>query len=207
MATELFLEIERWFGIRLAMSEIMEHPTVAKLAALLGRQSQTEANRCLLHLQVKGGGTPLFAPRPTASLRQSSRPCTARRSRIAAAGSHNSSMGRRPPPSSFWRFFRTTSANHRGGRRAPTTCGSNRRRDRGAHASSCPCAGNGHCGVAMDIGMFSRNKQPPSTMRLDADAKFGKQGQRNWSVGLIKCPCRYLVLRYGPQPEQGPLRR
>ena len=60
MATEVFLEIERWFGIRLATSEIMEHPTVAKLAALLGRQSQTEANRCLLHLQVKGSGTPLF---------------------------------------------------------------------------------------------------------------------------------------------------
>ena len=59
-ATELFLEIERWFGIRMATSEILEHPTVAKLATLLASRSQTEVNRCLLHLQPEGVGPPLF---------------------------------------------------------------------------------------------------------------------------------------------------
>lgn len=59
-ATEIFLELERWFGIRLAMSEILEHPTVAKLAKLLTSQSQADANRCLLHLQSEGVGPPLF---------------------------------------------------------------------------------------------------------------------------------------------------
>jgi thioesterase domain-containing protein/acyl carrier protein len=60
MATELFLEIERWFGIRLADSEIMEHSTVAKLAVLLSSQSRSQTYRCLLTLQSEDIGPPLF---------------------------------------------------------------------------------------------------------------------------------------------------
>ncbi len=59
-ATEVFLELERWFGIRLAMSEILEHPTVAKLAAFLNSAPRAQENRCLLNLQTEGVGPPLF---------------------------------------------------------------------------------------------------------------------------------------------------
>lgn len=60
MATNLFLEIEQAFGLHLATSEILEHPTVAKLAALLASRPQGEAYRCLLPLQPEGAGPPLY---------------------------------------------------------------------------------------------------------------------------------------------------
>lgn len=60
MATNLFLEIEQSFGLRLATSEILEHPTVAKLAVLLAGQQPSEAYRCLLPLQSEGAGPPIF---------------------------------------------------------------------------------------------------------------------------------------------------
>ncbi len=60
MATELFLELERWYGVRLATSDILVHSNLAKLAALLGRESRPEANRCLIPLQPEGAGPPLF---------------------------------------------------------------------------------------------------------------------------------------------------
>src|SRR5262249_7059606 len=59
-ATELFLELERSFDVRLATSEILEHSTVAKLAALLASQSRRAEYRCLLPLQADGVGSPPF---------------------------------------------------------------------------------------------------------------------------------------------------
>jgi thioesterase domain-containing protein/acyl carrier protein len=60
MATELFLELERWYGVRLATSDILIHSTVAKIAAILGRESRPETNRCLIPLQPEGAEPPLF---------------------------------------------------------------------------------------------------------------------------------------------------
>lgn len=60
MATCLFLEIEQAFGVRLPTSEILEHPTVAKLAALLANHSRGTEYRCLLPLQSEGIDPPLF---------------------------------------------------------------------------------------------------------------------------------------------------
>ncbi len=59
-ATELFLELERWFAVRLSTSEILEHSTVARLAALLGSGAQRQSDRCLIPLQPDGVGAPLF---------------------------------------------------------------------------------------------------------------------------------------------------
>ena len=60
MAAELFVELERNFGVRLATSDVLEHPSVAKLAALLGGETQIYANRCLIPLQTEGASPPLF---------------------------------------------------------------------------------------------------------------------------------------------------
>jgi thioesterase domain-containing protein/acyl carrier protein len=60
MATNLFLEIEQAFGVQLPTSEVLEHPTVEKLAALLARHTKGEEYRCLLALQAEGIGPPLF---------------------------------------------------------------------------------------------------------------------------------------------------
>lgn len=60
MATELFIELERRFGVRLATSDILEYPSVAKLAALLGGETQNYADRCLIPLQTEGASPPLF---------------------------------------------------------------------------------------------------------------------------------------------------
>jgi thioesterase domain-containing protein/acyl carrier protein len=59
---ELFLEIERWIGVRLAQSTILEHSTVADLVALLNGEVQTYAKRCLMPLQKEGASPPLFLP-------------------------------------------------------------------------------------------------------------------------------------------------
>ncbi|MCZ7658966.1 MAG: alpha/beta fold hydrolase [Xanthobacteraceae bacterium] len=56
-AVDLFVRIETAFGVALAPSTIIEHPTVARLAPLLAPGA---AARCLVPLQSEGAAPPLF---------------------------------------------------------------------------------------------------------------------------------------------------
>src|SRR5436190_18818241 len=51
---ELFLEIERWIGVRLAQSTTLDHCTVAALAALLHGDAQPYTNRSLTPFLLVG---------------------------------------------------------------------------------------------------------------------------------------------------------
>ncbi len=59
-AVELFLTIEREFGISLSPSTIIYRPTVAKLAALLAENAPIDTDRGLVTLQSDGAEPPLF---------------------------------------------------------------------------------------------------------------------------------------------------
>jgi len=60
MATELFTQLDHWFGVRLAPDTILDHPTVASLGALLAGEAKVYAGRCLVPLQAGGAAPPLF---------------------------------------------------------------------------------------------------------------------------------------------------
>lgn len=59
-AIELFTRLEGAFGVRLSPSTIIDHPTVARLAALLEGDVQPYSARCLIPLQAEGKDPPLF---------------------------------------------------------------------------------------------------------------------------------------------------
>jgi thioesterase domain-containing protein/acyl carrier protein len=59
-AIELFLRVEREFGVVLPTSTIIDHPTVAKLAILLAGNVRVYAKRVLVLLQSEGAEPPLF---------------------------------------------------------------------------------------------------------------------------------------------------
>ena len=59
-AVELFVRVEKEWGVVLSPSTIIDHPTVARLAALLAGDAQPYAGRSLVPLQMQGAEPPLF---------------------------------------------------------------------------------------------------------------------------------------------------
>lgn len=64
MATELFTQLDHWFGVRLTPDTILDHPTVASLAAFLAGEAKLYAGRCLVPMQAAGAVPPLFFIHP-----------------------------------------------------------------------------------------------------------------------------------------------